>query len=1228
MTKIHMIKKGETLSSLAKLYNTDVMTLQKLNADQIKDINLIYTGDELVTPDESASAQWQPQDKEIENTLPNTLITQSECSKNVTLVDVLYVPSFLGEQGKSEQKFLFLAQEAVDAVKAEHDLCVKAVTMPDNVSRVAAMGELGILDAFNSLSHEVFLRMNDSKENTKDADNYREALFVKALLSRQVEIEPENLTFPEDNRDIGVSGIKRKLEIKERLHNRQEETLERMYCNLYGDNFRQFPNVLENYEVARTNLKNRYRRALISLLHDVFEDVEDKVADYEEKAKKIAKSVKLPQGELSYEFSEFGYYSSAKGSAVFQLLNTVREYRQRASIDVPADIKDLKSDTEIVDLDRVEEFYSKWKNHSDSIIRKRLSERSAANWYMVRTGYSADRLKLDFTQHDVDYSTLMSHIVGLNLLSVAIKEQCLTEEQLLAGKADVNRVREKFENQISTLSQLKSALSTIDVDKLGYYPAYVLQLLIVREVAERIEAFKNLVGKNQEYVAQVSDILPYAHQCQARIDFLRECAETQKGKPQLYYRVEGAKFADQVLEQQPMQLIWDEHDYQPENLTNQLYATNSNAQCHIVECALASAPNKLLYIRSNHAVLSDKLSQHKNCVVGYQFSPVGGATGGGNMKAIPSLKDKKKEKAPGFVDMKKLSASLEAKYGNILSWSGGKKLADVEDVACFPWFKEDVNLFGVEGGADLSASAQFMRFVWTGGGSISVKKDLVSGKKSAAANYDLIKTGVDVAAGQSSITLTLPKKEMPLKLPYIHSGTDANGNALPETKQERNIGSFQVKIIGAVYGSIAASLHLSTELDIGNTANGLFGVRGTTPTSSSFANFSAGDEPAKVEGKAFAGLEVGGSVNCEFNWKPTATDAKNLNLKHDFLNLFKVGGGVRGTLGIGAECTFTLTFNGSRFIVMFNAGVTKGIGCGGTISAELNPQSMEAFLSLLLSINNSSSFKRFAFFDEQGKDDETFKALNSVMTVAISFGLSAGVVAMLPFKLIREMESRALEERNAGFVANFINNPDYTDKNASWIKNALPETLAKLLTVLTHYHDIPNNFYNWASKEEADSMAEQNAAQSNAILQIFKWLGAESTIPNAAQLDRFENAVQRMGLKDPTSLDPGEKWEKYAENLVKIKRFFSLCVSEKYDDYELKINRTLYNTSMIRDYQSFVLYIGRMTSRHQLYMKADYRYSRAKSFDFADYNYKSSRDSYSMVDQGYEIMDWQKVNRY
>jgi hypothetical protein len=125
---------------------------------------------------------------------------------------------------------------------------------------------------------------------------------VIEALSRQVEIEPENLTFPEDNRDIGVIGVKRKLEIKERLHKTQEERLERRFCDLYGDNYRQLPKLAEESKIARINLKNRYRRALIGLLHDVFEDVEDKVADYEKKPRKSQSPSNLPKGNSTMNF--------------------------------------------------------------------------------------------------------------------------------------------------------------------------------------------------------------------------------------------------------------------------------------------------------------------------------------------------------------------------------------------------------------------------------------------------------------------------------------------------------------------------------------------------------------------------------------------------------------------------------------------------------------------------------------------------------------------------------------------------------------------------------------------------------------------------------------------------------------------------------------------------------------------------------------------------------------
>ena len=46
----HLITRGETLGQIAADYHTTVAAIQKANADKIKDVNLIITGDEIVIP--------------------------------------------------------------------------------------------------------------------------------------------------------------------------------------------------------------------------------------------------------------------------------------------------------------------------------------------------------------------------------------------------------------------------------------------------------------------------------------------------------------------------------------------------------------------------------------------------------------------------------------------------------------------------------------------------------------------------------------------------------------------------------------------------------------------------------------------------------------------------------------------------------------------------------------------------------------------------------------------------------------------------------------------------------------------------------------------------------------------------------------------------------------------------------------------------------------------------
>lgn len=154
---------------------------------------------------------------------------------------------------------------------------------------------------------------------------------------------------------------------------------------------------------------------------------------------------------------------------------------------------------------------------------------------------------------------------------------------------------------------------------------------------------------------------------------------------------------------------------------------------------------------------------------------------------------------------------------------------------------------------------------------------------------------------------------------------------------------------------------------------------------------------------------------------------------------------MRLAAGIGDSQTFTLTFKNGIFVWIFDAKWANGVGIGGKISGEMSPTNIDKFFTILLAVMQEKGFKRFNFYDE--KKDETYKALNGVITVYIGMGLSIGEAMLLPFTLLSKMESKVLDKNNRYFVANFIN-----------------------------------------SKEDKDKAANSNIAPAKAILTIFKWL--------------------------------------------------------------------------------------------------------------------------------------------
>ncbi len=229
----------------------------------------------------------------------------------------------------------------------------------------------------------------------------------------------------------------------------------------------------------------------------------------------------------------------------------------------------------------------------------------------------------------------------------------------------------------------------------------------------------------------------------------------------------------------------------------------------------------------------------------------------------------------------------------------------------------------------------------------------------------------------------------------------------------------------------------------------------------------------------------------------------------------------------------------------------------------------------------NSGFQRFEFFDESGEVN-TFAAFNTILTVAAAFGLTVGQVMMLPFNIITNMEKQASDKDNAYFVANFLLSKEHQRENQQWIANMPAETLAKLLSVLVHYNDIPVFTLFKDTSLERDKAATRNENQRKAINQILLWLGGEKA--NQSGMRRFENALQRMGLADPTQLDKTEQWSRYAKNILILRDFFIKAFSQPYENPNDQ-DKATYMRSLNTDYAEFKDYMFWLTQNNLILEK-------------------------------------------
>lgn len=1110
----HIIQPGDTLSVLAKRYNTDIKTLQRLNAQQIKDIDLIYNGNTLVLPEVYDLASGEREAKQI---LSNDRLTLSECSVP-QFVDALYVPE---HPNTRKQMLILLTEEAKKYVLEDNQRC-KAALQGDKETVLKQLTKLGVMDQFNSIAHEAFLKHIDEQK----AKDYREALLEHMALSYCY--QNDVLQFPLDNERIGLSSINSR---QQKIEERYEDALRDIEQRSQGSNWLSIGGMMGEIMLTKDAIAgadNHRVAQLKKLQKSLIKQLEKSIQRFEKEAMDFAAKTSLEEQGKHYQFSDkHAYYTSNVELEIYNALETIKKERKKLGLCDYIDSADLTISTAIPSLKAAYESYQYWQGTAHTVLNRLMSQRDYWNPRAFFTSTKSDNR----LQNPYFYAA----VYQLNQTGTVLKEQCLTEDELFKGWEQVEQVRIAIKEQRASIADLQKLLNSIErqtpIDSaMGYYCVYVLNLLLLQEVALRVENFAERLGENAQYAQYVKSLLRYAEAAQQRRESLFKQA-TQKAKaPYWDYLSRWVTVIGEIpnYDDSSRTVLMNETHWQPQNLNNQIFANSGINQRTVVECALSSDPKTALYILSDSPVLSSNVAENKKCtsVISLNLATLAAREKG---KITAGLK-----KALGSESVLK-----SLKFEQTATW------ANVEDIV-FPWQMKDFEsvMFGINTAYETSGGAQFARYVYSA--EAKVDHELIKADSSTLVKVEL-KAGLTLASVERCFTIRFPNSgSLPLDIPY----------RVRESNERRikNIGTAVLVIEGKVYGVLGASLKLGTELHIGNIEESRagfgaqqvkpLGIKGTVPNRadySSYAVSSLGTRGSndnaigagiKAEASAFAGLEAGGMLSCKYDWTK--------DLKSPPQNLFKVSQDFKMSLGIGYDGALQCTFQNGRFIFITALGASTGLGIGGKFATELNPVAANDFFAALLAVMQNSGFQRFEFFDESGEVN-TFAAFNKILTVAAAFGLTVGQVMMLPFNIITNMEKQASDKDNAYFVANFLLSEEHQRENQQWIANMPAETLAKLLSVLVHYNDIP--FWGDASRLRA---ATRNENQRKAINQILLWLGGEKA--NQSGMRRFENALQRMGLADPTQLDKAEQWPRYAKNVLSLRDFFSKGFSQPYEN--------------------------------------------------------------------------------
>lgn len=1054
-SKKYTIKKGDCLSLLAEKFNTTVEELQTLNSEQIKDIDLIYAGNEIDTPIKSDIKIDLIKSPE-KNASNNDLCSGGE------YVDILYVPA---DPTNGEKRYYAITEEAQKAIKKEQEILSGALDVNDKLKTIKNLNDLGVFSSFYTSPHGMFL-------DQKDRERYD--FLVITLKTLQTGAYKGKDGFLKNLAEQELSNDQYEYLYDEKLKNYeiQIERTKPKYWSVGGDQ-----RAIDYIEKIAINEENE-KKAIKKIKLDIEKDLERKINSLEKKAKNKATITKSDDGS-SYVYDEIReYYTSKTEKELEENISFVQKKLNIYNDSILALSSHETADTYIREFHDVLE-----ANYPQDWRRRKYIK---ALKYINRYGYVIKEQCLSYSelegsnedergpkQFKKNFSDWREHASSGKGLPIEIdKAEVLIDKLYKDINLDFSSIGKRDINgkiKITDEKAIKKMLKETGADKWAYFPCLALISIIDATLIKWNSDINKLLGvnsnfsdssksnyegKNYSYKAFplpkiFSGILWIKKLAKARIDSIKKIAESRANLSQnLSYIDEGT-----VEFVKSFKVIWEDEKYNAKKKQKKVIRTDDDC-IRVIECVLISEGNlgwvrgpawylpkekcERLDAKGHLLDITKKVAMVNAQKVGITIT--GKQTCKSLEEAMTAISGGFKKSTIDGIKSKILGGKL------LLDLTSISKKADLEDATfwsdSYHW-EDGLGPNNTQPQYVVDAAVQLMRFTASAQANINSPLSEYSGLK---ANTDAKFTG------QYNMSFELFKGQLRYEAWYPLSENSDNkvkktGQQVyfyydnnSEKLQDYLLGGFFFHLTATVYASAAASICVSSNVQFGLSAqeDGKIGVRGSEyslvedydktylpansdsdsdnvseensnstylretystseATNRALARTSKYAADANVKMDMFAGVEAGGIIDGEIYWLPPKEKYDGYEFQDDIMRLGKLSLQASVSYGVGLAREFRITIHNGAIYWIVAARLVTGPGASGKIAIEVDYLNIDKLFKHILNIYYQNGFDHIVGMggnnDDYQKiyDENNLPADYIIMSRMITCGLFLGL---------------------------------------------------------------------------------------------------------------------------------------------------------------------------------------------------------------------------------------------